>query len=73
MFRILRNVFTVAILCTVGTYVIPQEINIFYYMVSLCNRNGADKCFLVVVINYVVEPDEFMQLRHRVNDIIKKE
>ena len=42
-------------------------------MVSLCNRNGADKCFFVVVINYVVEPDEFMQLRHRVNDIIKKE
>ena len=73
MFRILRNVFTVAILCTVGTYVIPQEITSFTTWFLYAIGMGLTSVFLVVVINYVVEPDEFMQLRHRVNDIIKKE
>lgn len=73
MFRILRNVFTVAILCTVGTYVIPQEITSFTTWFLYAIGIGLTSVFLVVVINYVVEPDEFMQLRHRVNDIIKKE
>lgn len=73
MFRILRNVFTVAILCTVGTYVIPQEITSFTTWFLYAIGMGLTSVFFVVVINYVVEPDEFMQLRHRVNDIIKKE
>ena len=41
----------------------------FLYAIGM----GLTSVFFVVVINYVVEPDEFMQLRHRVNDIIKKE
>ncbi len=62
-----------AILCTVGTYVIPQEITSFTTWFLYAIGMGLTSFFLVVVINYVVEPDEFMQLRHRVNDIIKKE
>ena len=74
MFRIFEKcTCTVALLCTVGTYVIPQEHGIFYsHGFSMQSEWWLTSVFtIVVVINYVVEPDEFKELVLRVKGILR--
>ena len=75
MFRILRNVLIVALLCIVGTYIIPQNMASFIIWFLYAIGMGAVSVFTIVGINYVVEPDEFKELVLRVKGILgrKKE
>ena len=68
MFRIFRNVLVVALLCIVGTYVIPKNmasfITWFLYAIGMVAVS-------VFGVNYVVEPDEFKELVLRVKGILR--
>ena len=66
MFRILRNVLIVALLCIVGTYVIPKNMASFITWFLYAIGMG------VVSVNYVVEPDEFKELVLRVKGIVNR-
>ena len=71
MFRILRNVLIVALLCIVGIYVIPQNIASFITWLLYAIGMVAVSVFTIVGVNYMVEPDEFKELVLRVKGILR--
>jgi len=71
MFRIFRNVLVVALLCIVGTYVIPKNMASFITWFLYAIGMVAVSVFTIVGVNYVVEPDEFKELVLRVKGILR--
>ena len=71
MFRIFRNVLVVALLCIVGTYVIPKNMASFITWFLYALGMVAVSVFTIVGVNYVVEPDEFKELVLRVKGILR--
>ena len=71
MFRIFRNVLVDALLCIVGTYVIPKNMASFITWFLYAIGMVAVSVFTIVGVNYVVEPDEFKELVLRVKGILR--
>mgnify|MGYP006914192265 FL=1 len=72
LIRIARNVIAVILLCVVGMHVIPQDMTSFVTWFIYAVGMGIISVFVIVGINYMMEPKEFKELILRVKGIVRR-
>ena len=66
------NVIAVILLCVVGMHVIPQDMTSFVTWFIYAVGMGIISVFVIVGINYMMEPKEFKELILRVKGIVRR-
>lgn len=70
--RIIRNLIVTAALIGAGIYLVPQHMTSFIYWIIYAAAAGVISTFVIVVVNYAAEPQEFKNLVERVKGILKR-
>lgn len=70
--RVMRNFATVAILCLLGFKFIPKTVDSFVAWFILAIIVGTVCGIIVLVVNYIFEPDEFKNVIRRISGLLRR-